>query len=70
MLEIHLAGKTTKKRPNSNTSTPPAHACHPHSMLNRETRRALTPLDASSYQLERSRPSGELSSMLYSHKQP
>jgi hypothetical protein len=23
-LEIHLAGKTTKKRQNSNTSTPPA----------------------------------------------
>jgi hypothetical protein len=26
MLEIHLAGKTTKNRQNSNTSTPPAHA--------------------------------------------
>jgi hypothetical protein len=24
MLEIHLAGKITKKRQNSNTSTPPA----------------------------------------------
>jgi hypothetical protein len=25
-LEIHLAGKTTKKRQNSDTSTPPTHA--------------------------------------------
>jgi hypothetical protein len=26
MLEIHFAGKTTKKRQNSDTSTPPSHA--------------------------------------------
>jgi hypothetical protein len=47
MLEIHLAGKTTKKRQTSNTSTPSAHAEHPHSMLNRENRRAPLPPDAS-----------------------
>jgi hypothetical protein len=40
MLEIHLAGKTTKKRQNSNTSTPPARAYHAHAMLKEDTRRA------------------------------
>jgi hypothetical protein len=48
MLEIHPAGKTTKKRQNSDTSTPTAHACHPHSTLNGETIRAPTPPDTSS----------------------
>jgi hypothetical protein len=49
MLEIHLAGKTTKKRQNSDTSTPPAHAQHPPTTLNGEARRAPMPPDASSY---------------------
>jgi hypothetical protein len=61
MLEIHLTVKTTKKRQNSDSTTPPAHAQHPHSILNGETRRAPLPPDAISYYLERSRP-GELSS--------
>jgi hypothetical protein len=39
-------------------------------MVNRETRRAPMLPDASFYQLERSRPQGELSSVQYSHKQP
>jgi hypothetical protein len=47
-VEICLAGKTTKRRQNSNSSTPPAHTEHPHSMINRETRRAPAPPDASS----------------------
>jgi hypothetical protein len=39
MLEIQLTGKTTEKRQNPNSSTPPARAEHPHSMVNRETGR-------------------------------
>jgi hypothetical protein len=49
MLEIHLAGKTTKKRQNSDTSTSPACTYHPHSTSNGETRRALAPPNASTY---------------------
>jgi hypothetical protein len=44
MLEIHPTGKTTKKRQNFDTSTPPACAEHLHFMLNGETRRASGPL--------------------------
>jgi hypothetical protein len=40
MLEIHLTGKTTKKRQNFDPSTPPACTKHLHFMMNRETRRA------------------------------
>jgi hypothetical protein len=48
MLEIHITGKTTEKRQNFDSSTPPAHAEHPHFMLNGETRRApRLPPDAS-----------------------
>jgi hypothetical protein len=47
MLEIHLAGKITKKRQNSDISTPPTYTWHPHFTLNRETRRALMPPDTS-----------------------
>jgi hypothetical protein len=43
MLEIHLTGKTTEKRQNFDSSTPPACAEHLHFMLNRGTRRAPTP---------------------------
>jgi hypothetical protein len=39
MLEIHLTGKTTEKRQNFDSSTPPAHAYHSHSTLNGETRK-------------------------------
>jgi hypothetical protein len=39
MLETHPAGKTTEKRHNLDTSTPPAGAEHLHFMLNEETRR-------------------------------
>jgi hypothetical protein len=39
-------------------------------MVNGENRRAPTPPDAISYQLERHRPPGELSGMQYSHRQP
>jgi hypothetical protein len=47
MLEIHLTGKTTEKRQNFDSSTPPACTEHLHFTLNRETRRALTlPPDA------------------------
>jgi hypothetical protein len=69
-LEKHYAGKTTKKRQNSESPTPPACAWHPHSMLNGETRRVPVLPDASSYWLERSKPPGELRGMWYSHKQP
>jgi hypothetical protein len=69
-METHFAGKATKKRQNSDTSTPSACPLHYHSMLNGETRKAPMLPDASSYQLERSRPPGELSSTRYSHKQP
>jgi hypothetical protein len=48
MLEIHLTGKTTNKRQNYDSSTPPGCAEHPHFMLNGETRRApMLPPDAS-----------------------
>jgi hypothetical protein len=40
MLEIHLTGKTTKKRQNIDPSIPPACAEHLQFTLNRETRRA------------------------------
>jgi hypothetical protein len=40
MLEIHLTGKTTKKKQNFDSSTPLARAKHLHFMLNGETRRA------------------------------
>jgi hypothetical protein len=43
MLEIHLTGKTTEKRQNFDSSTPPACAEHLHFMFNRETRRAPVP---------------------------
>jgi hypothetical protein len=49
MLEIHLEGKTTKKRQNSNTSIPPAHAQHPFPTLNGETRRVPAQPDTGSY---------------------
>jgi hypothetical protein len=68
-MEIHIAGKTTKKRQNSDISTPPDCAYHPHSTVNKETRRAPAPPDASYYQLKRSRPPGELSSTRNTHKQ-
>jgi hypothetical protein len=48
MLEIHLTRKTTKKRQNFDSSTPPPHAYHLHFTLNRETRRAPVPPDTSS----------------------
>jgi hypothetical protein len=42
-LEIHLTGKTTEKRQNFDSSTPPDCAEHLHLMLNRETRTASAP---------------------------
>jgi hypothetical protein len=51
MLEIHLTGKTTKKRQNFDSSTPPARAEHLHFTLNRETRRAPAPPPDSSAQM-------------------
>jgi hypothetical protein len=70
MLEKHFAGKTTKKRQNSDSSTPPAHTYHLHSTLNGETRRDPVPPDASFYRFERTRPPGEISCMWYSHREP
>jgi hypothetical protein len=46
MLEIHLAGKTTKKRQNFDPSTPPGCTEHLHFTLNRETRGAPGQPDA------------------------
>jgi hypothetical protein len=43
MLEIHFTGKTTKKRQNFDSSTPPACAYYLHFTLNGETRRAPAP---------------------------
>jgi hypothetical protein len=43
MLETNLAGKTTEKRQNFDTSTPPAGAENLHFTLNGETRRAPRP---------------------------
>jgi hypothetical protein len=43
MLEIYLTGKTTEKRKNFDSSTPPACAEHLHFTLNGETRRAPMP---------------------------
>jgi hypothetical protein len=43
MLDIHLTGKTTKKRQNFDSSTPPACAEHLHFMLNGENSRAPMP---------------------------
>jgi hypothetical protein len=40
MLETHLTGKTTEKRQNFDSSTPPACAEHLHFTLKGETRRA------------------------------
>jgi hypothetical protein len=40
MLEIHLTGKTTKKRQNFDSSTPPACAEHLHFTLNGEIKKA------------------------------
>jgi hypothetical protein len=39
-LQIHLTGKTTKKRKNFDPSTPPACTEHLHFTLNGETRAA------------------------------
>jgi hypothetical protein len=47
MLEIYFTGKTTKKRQNFDSSTPPAHTEDLHFMLNGETRRAPGPPDTS-----------------------
>jgi hypothetical protein len=47
MLEILLTGKTTEKRQNFDSFTPPAHTKHYHSKLNGETRRAPVPPDTS-----------------------
>jgi hypothetical protein len=48
MLDIHLTGKTTKKRQNFDISTPPACTEHLHFTLKGETRRApMLPPDAS-----------------------
>jgi hypothetical protein len=48
MLEIHLMGKTTEKRQNFDSSTPPACAEHLHFMLKGETRKdPVPPPDAS-----------------------
>jgi hypothetical protein len=44
MLEMHLTGKTTKKRQNFDPSTPPVCTEHLHFMLNEETRRTPRPL--------------------------
>jgi hypothetical protein len=46
MLEIHLAGKATKKRQNVDPFTPPECAENLHFTLNGETRRAPGPPDA------------------------
>jgi hypothetical protein len=43
MLETHLTGKTTEKRQNFDSSTPPACAEHLHFTLNGETRRDPKP---------------------------
>jgi hypothetical protein len=43
MLEIHFAGKITKKRQNFDPSTPPAGAENLHFTLKGETRRAPRP---------------------------
>jgi hypothetical protein len=43
MLEIHIAGKPTKRRQNFDFSTPPPHTKHLQFTSNRETRRALAP---------------------------
>jgi hypothetical protein len=43
MLETHRAGKTTKKRQNSDTSTPLACTELPKAMKYRETRRVPMP---------------------------
>jgi hypothetical protein len=43
MLEKHLTGKTTEKRQNFDSSTPPGCAEHLHFTLNGETRRAPGP---------------------------
>jgi hypothetical protein len=46
--KIHLTGKTTEKRQNFDSSTPPAHTYYLHFMLNGGTRRAPMPsLDGS-----------------------
>jgi hypothetical protein len=42
-VETHFAGKITKKRQNSDPSTPPASTENLHFTLNRETRRAPGP---------------------------
>jgi hypothetical protein len=47
MLGTHLAGKATEKRQKFDPSIPPACAKNLHFMLNRETRRAPEPPDAS-----------------------
>jgi hypothetical protein len=51
MLEIHLTGKTTKKRQNFDSSTPPACTEHLHFTLNGESRRAPMPLPDTSAQI-------------------
>jgi hypothetical protein len=42
-LKTHLVGKTTEKRQNFDSSTPPASSEHLHFTLNGETRRAPGP---------------------------
>jgi hypothetical protein len=46
MLETHLAGKTTEKRQNFDSSTPSACTENLHFTLNRENRRGSGPPDA------------------------
>jgi hypothetical protein len=67
MLEIHLKGKTTEKRQNFDSSTPPACAEHLHFTLKGEIRRAPGQCSDS---LGRRRPQGELRGTQYTYRQP
>jgi hypothetical protein len=70
MLETHLAGKTTKKRQNSDPFTPPASAEHLHFMLNGETRRAPGPPVTCTQTAWENMDKVSLAVPRYSHRQP
>jgi hypothetical protein len=70
MLETHFAGKTTKKRKNFDSSTPPASAEHLHFTLKGETRRAPgLPVTCAQMAWE-DKDKGSLAVPQYSHRQP
>jgi hypothetical protein len=70
MLETHLAVKTTEKRQNFDSSTPPASAEHLHFMLYGEIRRAPGPPVTRTQMAWEDADKVSLAVPRYSHRKP